>query len=382
MEATKKELPELIKTQSTYKLIVPENVELKIRYLLRKFPTTEWSGVLFYKHTGSFENDDLTIICEDIYPMDLGDATFTSYSVNEDVASYVAENIDLIDCETGIIHSHHTMSTFFSGTDTNTLREEGAEQNCVVSLIVNNAGVYNAAITRRIKVHYKINVEKTESSYEFFGDGRINQEGLPTVSNKEIDKEIVEYFMLDVEREETVNPYDYLDARFEEIKENKKKETNDKINRDITYWHNGVPYSDDFSKRHKETKEPRQLTLWETNEMDTDDRNLVNRIVNVLITCNLNFLSEKMPATVNLYNINHMEEVHRELFDGRNGSAFDEWCEFVVSHIIESYTMTDEGSIDLARNVRDTLKGFYKDNSNVYVDGYCDAINQYYIDVF
>lgn len=103
-------LPTLIKRDSTYKLTVPSDVEEKIRYLLRKFPSTEWSGVLFYAHEGTFENGDLHIICKDVYPMDLGDATFTSFSMNEDVASYMAQNIELFDCDTGLIHSHHSMS--------------------------------------------------------------------------------------------------------------------------------------------------------------------------------------------------------------------------------------------------------------------------------
>ncbi len=62
--------------------------------------------------------------------------------------------------------------TFFSGTDTATLKEEGRDRNNFVSLIVNNAGSYTAAITRRIK-----SKQVMESvSYEFFGDGE-KQEG-------------------------------------------------------------------------------------------------------------------------------------------------------------------------------------------------------------
>lgn len=87
-----------------YKIVVPEKVEEKIRYLLRKFPSTEWSGVLFYSHEGSFEDDSLVITCQDIYPMDLGDATFTSFSMGEEVASYLAQNIELFDCDLGLVH--------------------------------------------------------------------------------------------------------------------------------------------------------------------------------------------------------------------------------------------------------------------------------------
>ena len=105
-----KPLPKLVKQSSTYKLVVPANVEEKIRYLLRKFPSTEWSGVLFFSHEGTFEDDNLIITCQDIYPMDLGNATFTEFQMSSDVASYIAQNIDLFDCEMGLVHSHHNMA--------------------------------------------------------------------------------------------------------------------------------------------------------------------------------------------------------------------------------------------------------------------------------
>lgn len=102
---TQKTLPQLQKKESpTYKLIVPENVEEKIRYLLRKYPSTEWSGVLFITHEGTFEDNNLVITCKDIYPMDLGNAVFTEFQMNEDVASYMAENIELFDCDMALVH--------------------------------------------------------------------------------------------------------------------------------------------------------------------------------------------------------------------------------------------------------------------------------------
>ena len=99
-----KELPPLVAQSSTFKLVVPEKVEEKIRYLIRKFPQTEWSGVLFYKHQGTFEDKDLVIICEDIFPMDLGTSGWTEFKMNEDVTAYMAENIELFNCDMGLVH--------------------------------------------------------------------------------------------------------------------------------------------------------------------------------------------------------------------------------------------------------------------------------------
>ena len=97
-------LPPLVKMPSIYSLVVPTKVEEKIRYLCRKYPSLEWSGILFYTHTGNFEDGNLVITCEDIYPMDLGTSTFTSYKNDETIAGYIADNIDLFQCDMGLVH--------------------------------------------------------------------------------------------------------------------------------------------------------------------------------------------------------------------------------------------------------------------------------------
>lgn len=89
---------------TTYKLFVPRKVEEKIRYLCRKFPTLEWSGILFTTHEGNFEDGSLKITCQDIYPMDLGSSTYTEFKTDETVAGYIAENIDLFTCDMNLIH--------------------------------------------------------------------------------------------------------------------------------------------------------------------------------------------------------------------------------------------------------------------------------------
>jgi len=84
---------------------VPAETERKIRYLQAKFPSTEWSGVLFFTYEGSFENGDLAITVQDIYPMDLGNATYTDYFMSPDVTAYIASNMEkLWDCQLGLVH--------------------------------------------------------------------------------------------------------------------------------------------------------------------------------------------------------------------------------------------------------------------------------------
>lgn len=216
MEETKQptKVISLVQKSGTYnyKLIIPAEVERKIRFACQKVWSTEWSGTLFFTHEGSFENNDLVIRCVDIYIMDIGTQAYTEFDMNPDVIAYMTENSELLDCQMGLIHSHNNMSTFFSGTDTATLKEEGRDRNNFVSLIVNNAGTYTAAITRRIKSKQV----KESVSYEFFGDGE-KQDTKEYVSN--IDE--IEWFYLKIEKEGENYSFPDMAARLEEIKQAK-----------------------------------------------------------------------------------------------------------------------------------------------------------------
>ena len=195
-----------------YKLIIPAEVERKIRFACQKVWSTEWSGTLFFTHEGSFENNDLVIRCVDIYIMDIGTQAYTEFDMNPDVIAYMCENPELLDCQMGLIHSHNNMSTFFSGTDTATLKEEGRDRNNFVSLIVNNAGSYTAAITRRVKSKQV----KESVSYEFFGAGE-KHDTKEYVS----DAYEIEWFYLKIEKEGENYSFPDMAARLEEIKQAK-----------------------------------------------------------------------------------------------------------------------------------------------------------------
>ena len=216
MEETKQptKVISLVQKSGTYnyKLIIPAEVERKIRFACQKVWSTEWSGTLFFTHEGSFENNDLVIRCVDIYIMDIGTQAYTEFDMNPDVIAYMTEHSELLDCQLGLIHSHCTFSTFFSGTDTATLKEEGRDRNNFVSLIVNNAGTYTAAITRRIKSKQV----KESVSYEFFGDGE-KQDTKEYVS----DADEIEWFYLKIEKEGENYSFPDMAARLEEIKQAK-----------------------------------------------------------------------------------------------------------------------------------------------------------------
>lgn len=197
-----------------YKLIIPAEVERKIRFACQKVWSTEWSGALFFTHEGSFENNDLVIRCVDIYIMDIGTQSYTEFDMNPDVIACMCENPELLDCQMGLIHSHNNMSAFFSGTDIATLKEEGRDRNNFVSLIVNNAGTYTAAITRRVKSKQV----KESVSYEFFGDGEKHDTKEYVSSADEI-----EWFYLKIEKEGENYSFPDMAARLEEIRQAKAK---------------------------------------------------------------------------------------------------------------------------------------------------------------
>ena len=217
-----------MKKSDTFKLIIPEEVEKKIRYICQQIWKDEWSGTLFYKPEGRFEDGTLAIRCVDIYVMDIGTAAYTEFDMSPDVISYMADNPELLDCQMGLIHSHNTMSTFFSGTDTATLKEEGIDRNHFVSLIVNNEGTYTAAITRKVKATKTI----TENfSYPTFDDEEITDTKTYTIESEEI-----EWFYLKIEFERSENSFqEVLKARLEEIKKAKTEKSNQLLSKQPAY---------------------------------------------------------------------------------------------------------------------------------------------------
>ena len=153
------------------KLIISEELESKIRFLCNKFQSNEWSGVLFYEASGSLENNDLSLVAKDLLLMDIGSASYTEFDESVDIAAYLVDNLDLINCHTGLIHSHHSMATFFSGTDISTLNSEGKSMNHFLSLIVNNSGIYTAKITVNKTIEKTISSESY--SYKSFNDEEV-----------------------------------------------------------------------------------------------------------------------------------------------------------------------------------------------------------------
>jgi hypothetical protein len=138
---------EVIQLKDCLKLTMPDEVLDKIKLLCQEIPKVEWSGVLFYSIVGSIkEPNNMEIILNDILPMDKGTSSFTSYNIDDRLLDYYSEKPGAMDLKMGHIHSHNTMSVFFSGTDMEELTENADSHNFYLSLIVNNFMDFTAKV--------------------------------------------------------------------------------------------------------------------------------------------------------------------------------------------------------------------------------------------
>lgn len=354
----------IIKKSNTYNIIIPPEVERKIRYTCQKVWNTEWSGTLFYTYEGTFEKGDLTIKCEDFYVMDIGSQAYTEFNMNPDIIAYMAEHSELLDCQMGLIHSHNNMSTFFSGTDIDTLKEEGKDRNNFVSLIVNNAGTYTAAITRKVDTK----VITAESFYNFFGEG-VKQ----STEKYEVSGDI-EYYYLNIIKEE--NNYDFpeIGNRLEELKALKEK--NRAVPQEIK-----IPANMTFDFN---TKKDSDLDFY--NEVKIDDatvRQLVCQIItgSILVNTDSKINIEKC--------VNAMPVAYQKAFgDGDQGmESFDTWADVYIEYLIwnkvDTYPYIKSVAVDdtemgaiLAQALIEELSKF---TQNKYIEGYIKVLQRYLI---
>lgn len=333
----------LRKSTSTYKLIIPVEVEKKIRHLCNRISQVEWSGTLFYTYSGSYEEGTLEIKCVDIFPMDIGSHTYTEFNMSPDVIAYMTNHPELLDCQMGLIHSHNNMATFFSGTDTDTLREEGRDRNHFVSLIVNNTGTYTAAITRKLTI--KKVVEYTYT-YKSFNDNELIGKG-----TSEEEEEVIEYNMLDIVKEgQEYNSFLELDDRLKEIKESKEKKSLENKTKPVSSYKESLPYTSSayYSKPKESVREtslfnedyvmesaPPRIVSADPNEPDiVIPPALVRSLTLQLITGSI--------AIADASRIDPSKWANQmvKLFDKRfesNMSIFKEWAEMLVEFLFTNF---------------------------------------------
>lgn len=372
---------ELIHKQSAsckYKITIPQKVESKIRILCNEINNIEWSGVLFYKVKGCFElNYNLEIVCEDVLLMDIGTSATTEFNMSPDVAEYVCDHPELMNCYTGLIHSHHLMATFFSGTDINTLLSEGQDTNHFVSLIVNNRGEYSAAITRKVKVKQTVIVN---GSYNTWGN-----ENIPFTDSYEEEKEYIEYYDLSINIEgKDINKCNELYDRIKTIKSNNKENTTPfiGINKNSYAFNNyGYGYKDsikDNNKNNKPNYTQNQLFQYDTTAYNID-KDVVEWIIKQTITCSA-IITSKSNIDLDKW-VHSMDSMYSRRFDSiEDFEVFAEYfAEFLLGYTyiegLDDTVMPTKQSV-LAEAVINRLEEFKVNNKwlNKWIDVYSSYI--------
>lgn len=370
------------KSDSSFKLFMPKKVEHKISQLCREIHNVEWSGILFYTPEGTFEDNNIVIKCEDLFLMDIGSAATTEFEVTADVASYMLDN-DLLDCKQALIHSHNNMKAFFSGTDVNTLKVEGAETPYYVSLVVNNAGEYVAALTRRI-IH-KDTIKRVSSYTKFDGEDVVLKED--KLQDHNID---VEYYDLKIEFED--NTINSIKSRIEELRYSHRG-LSDPIGFNKKPIVNSNPYPKVF--REEPTLFPKYSAKTESviieskldEALDKDPYADVKTKPSIINSLFLQIITGSViiPNSSGIDRskwINNMPKYYSSRFDN-NFKRYEDWIEHFVEYLMydiddpELYTFGLKESDIAYVYARDLIKEFGKYTPNKYTEKIIEHLKMY-----
>jgi len=111
---------------------------LELLKLTLKFPKNEFCGFALFEMFGDpFEEQ---VVLHHFLPLNVGDASTTNYTELGDVVEFRMMNPELAHYRIGTvkIHSHNSMSVFYSGTDQSDLEKNAEGTDLYFSLVVNN----------------------------------------------------------------------------------------------------------------------------------------------------------------------------------------------------------------------------------------------------
>ena len=290
--------------------------------------------------------------------------------------------------------SHQGFKAYFSGTDINTLREEGNDTNHFVSLIVNNAGEYCAAVTRKVTNKYNLNITgNVTSSYNSWDN--VTKEKVSKVKRKkEEEKSFIEYYMLQINKEESPYIPDSLEVRLNELV-NKKNNRNSRL----SYWgnyngnYNNKGFNNDWLRNTgKSISNSSQLSLFSNddnyenkyafiNELSEEAKEygitpkLLKNQVTQLITCNL-FGHYNSNIELDKWAIN-MVEVYDKRF--KDIKSFESYAyaiiEFLEDDLIPITSKFPGKDLEIQSVWRtELIKELSKYKTNKYIEKYIEAL--------
>lgn len=313
--------------------------------------------------------DKLEIVAKDVFLMDIGSTSYTEFKTNFDVFQYQVNN-GLLECYTGLIHSHNQISCFFSGQDVYTLEDNAPDMNRFFSLIVNNAGEYKAAITRKNRVVLE-KVNRT-ITYKSFEDKEYSTEDYYEKTGDS--KYIAEY--VGIRKEAPVfNKEDiqFLSDQFDEIQERKKREEEERAKKAATFqpyqlsfgWENGSHYGKSYNDKNEDIgfiESTEHESLYNGN-LD----NFIEHIGNIIVT---GILTMPVNSTLNIkqWVKEKMSKCFRTRFGNPKSRLFEGYLEtmmYVIETNFDIYCEEEQAQQEIVFKDYD-----YADDYDIYVFTY------------
>ncbi len=202
------------------KVIVSEYAKQQIDYMHLIYPSKEWSGVLIYKLiegpllTDS-KKDEFVFGVLGLYPMDLGKAAYTEFDYDNCIPEiydiFEKKGYTLEEIKTGLIHSHHNMTAYFSGTDDRELADNAAKFNYYLSLVVSTDENYAA----KLAIPSRVTANEVHSI--------LDSEGKPRSFSLQKERQEIFAIELDVEIEGETNLDEWFVKRLTDLKEESYK---------------------------------------------------------------------------------------------------------------------------------------------------------------
>lgn len=277
---------------------------------------------------GDLSNPDgITITPVQIWLNDIGTSAHTQFSNAEDpdaVLEMYEKYPELMECRMGLIHSHNTMSVFFSGEDVDELHDNSPGADLYFSLIVNNRGDYTGRIAtiRLDEVEAKV---ITKRQFQ-----RTGESAGVVRSNKKVEKEVLYMIQL-----EAVPPQLDVDSIILE-----------------RYGYVQNKYKRDQEAREKKAEEAREQRVREFQTVPgkfRDTKRLPAHISDRQLGFNGKMVGEDSAYTYEIKGIVAKMLVHDAAFEGSLNTAIKKVCAQV----------DDSAAKDYAEGVLESMEEIY-----------------------
>jgi len=176
-------------------LNLSQTIVNKLNYFLYRFKSKEWSGPAWYAVSKQDKHGFPEVLeLVDFHPLDLGGSASTEWDAG-DLASILKAkykaNEKLKLCYMGLVHSHHDMGAYFSGTDESTLVEMAPEESGFYpSLVVSHkagkeyafAVSYHDQYKKSSIVEGKVTLPKTKITKDWIDIGNEIEENAKAIT--------------------------------------------------------------------------------------------------------------------------------------------------------------------------------------------------------